>query len=232
MLVTAVIAVAMASTVTLPTVAGAETSHAQEPMPNFLGMGRASVYAEMYSAQLYFKTVGPGANTHEWVRVVGEIPAAGTLVAPLSTVILDVTTAPAVAAVVHHPVATVTNKTVTKKVVAVHHTTARHAIKEVALTRRTSTKAAGRKKTVRVAGAPYRDGVATWYSYIPGQCASWYLPRGTRVTVVDLDNGRSISCVVTDREAAHGERVVDLSETQFSDLAPLGVGVVRVRVTW
>lgn len=227
MLVTAVIAVAMASTVTLPTLAGAATSHAMEPMPNFVGMGRSSVYAEMYSAHLYFKTLGPGGNSHEWVRVVGEIPAAGTLVAPLSTVILDVTTAPAVVAVVHAPVA------VKKKaVVLVHRTSTKHTIKVDSVTRRTSTTPVRHKTAVRVADPRSRDGVATWYSYIPGQCASWYLPRGTRVTVVDLDNGRSITCVVTDREASHGERVVDLSETQFSDLAPLGVGVVRVRVTW
>ena len=33
-------------------------------------------------------------------------------------------------------------------------------------------------------------------------------------------------------EAAHGDRVVDLSETQFAQLAPLSKGVVVVRVSW
>ena len=226
MLVTAVIVVAMASTVTLPTFAGAATSHAMEPMPNFVGMGRTSVYAEMYSAQLYFKTLGPGAGGHDWVRVVGEIPAAGTLVAPLSTVILDVTTAPVVVVVVHHRVIAAP-----ERVLTVRHRTIKRAIKVDAVTRR-STPSSHRKRTGRSAAAHVLDGVATWYSYIPGQCASWYLPKGTRVTVVDVDNGRAVTCIVTDREAAHGERVVDLAETQFLDLAPLGVGVVRVRVTW
>jgi rare lipoprotein A (peptidoglycan hydrolase) len=52
------------------------------------------------------------------------------------------------------------------------------------------------------------------------------------VTVEDLRNGHTISCVVTDREETRGDRAVDLSETQFAELAPLAVGVVPVRVTW
>ncbi len=94
-LVTAAIAVVMATTVALPTLAQAATSNAYEPMPNFIGMARAGVFSEMYSAQLFFKTTGPGANSARWVRVVSEIPAAGTMIHPFSTVILQVTTAPA-----------------------------------------------------------------------------------------------------------------------------------------
>jgi beta-lactam-binding protein with PASTA domain len=86
--------------------------------------------------------------------------------------------------------------------------------------------------TVKQAPVRYRIGVATWYSYFPGRCATWYLPMGTRITVRDLDNGRTIHCVVTDREGAHGNRVVDLNEAQFSQLAPLHVGVIRVKVSW
>jgi beta-lactam-binding protein with PASTA domain len=78
----------------------------------------------------------------------------------------------------------------------------------------------------------YRIGDATWYSYFPGRCATWYLPMGTRIAVRDLATGKVIHCVVTDREAAHGNRVVDLSETQFAQLAPLAKGVVVVRVSW
>jgi beta-lactam-binding protein with PASTA domain len=78
----------------------------------------------------------------------------------------------------------------------------------------------------------YRIGDATWYSYVPGRCATWYLPMGTRITVRDLKTGKVIHCVVTDREAAHGDRVVDLNETQFAQLAPLAQGVVVVKVSW
>ncbi|MEO9180888.1 MAG: PASTA domain-containing protein, partial [Acidimicrobiales bacterium] len=78
----------------------------------------------------------------------------------------------------------------------------------------------------------YRYGDATWYSYTPGHCATWYLPMGTRVTVRDLKTGKVVHCVVTDREGAHGNRVVDLDETQFAQLAPLAQGVVVVKVSW
>ena len=37
---------------------------------------------------------------------------------------------------------------------------------------------------------------------------------------------------MTDREGRGSDRVVDLSETQFAELAPLAVGVVRVKVSW
>jgi rare lipoprotein A (peptidoglycan hydrolase) len=77
-----------------------------------------------------------------------------------------------------------------------------------------------------------RTGVATWYSYIPGRCADWYSPMGTRLHIESLVTHRIITCVVTDREAAHGNRVVDLSETQFAQLAPLAKGVTPVRVWW
>lgn len=75
-------------------------------------------------------------------------------------------------------------------------------------------------------------GAATWYDYFPGRCASPTLAFGTRVTVTATATGRSISCRVTDREGVGSDRVVDLSQTQFSRLAPLTVGVVWVRVTW
>ncbi len=88
------------------------------------------------------------------------------------------------------------------------------------------------KHKKRVKPKRYRIGDATWYNYIPGRCATWYLPRGTRIAVRDLATGKVIHCIASDREAAHGDRVVDLSETQFAQLAPLSKGVVVVRVSW
>ena len=83
-----------------------------------------------------------------------------------------------------------------------------------------------------VNGAGYKIGVATWYSYIPGRCATWYLPLGTRLTVRDLSTGKAITCIISDREGHGGNRVVDLAETQFIELAPLSVGVINVKVSW
>ena len=81
-------------------------------------------------------------------------------------------------------------------------------------------------------GAGYKIGVATWYNYIPGRCATWYLPKGTRITIRDLSTGKAITCIISDREWRSGNHVVDLSETQFAQLAPLWKGVISVKVTW
>ncbi len=78
----------------------------------------------------------------------------------------------------------------------------------------------------------HRVGIATWYDWHPGQCATSYLPHGTRIWIRDLDTGRVISCVVTDTQAYNPQRVVDLSQTQFAELAPLSTGIVRVEVSW
>ena len=86
--------------------------------------------------------------------------------------------------------------------------------------------------SVTPTAANSRVGIATWYNYIPGQCATSYLPKGTTITVTDLATGKSVTCVVTDREQPGDNHVVDLNQTQFAELAPLGQGVIRVRVLW
>ncbi|MDE3008193.1 MAG: hypothetical protein KGI14_04085 [Acidobacteriota bacterium] len=83
-----------------------------------------------------------------------------------------------------------------------------------------------------IAAGHYKYGVATWYSYFPGRCATWFLPMGTVVTVRDLATGHTISCTVTDHEDSGSNHIIDLSETQFAQLAPLPQGVINVRVTW
>jgi rare lipoprotein A (peptidoglycan hydrolase) len=75
-------------------------------------------------------------------------------------------------------------------------------------------------------------GVATWYGWHPGQCASPFLPHGTLLTVTDLATHKTIQCLVTDTEAHNPGRVVDLSEYCFEELAPLSQGVILVRITW
>jgi rare lipoprotein A len=55
---------------------------------------------------------------------------------------------------------------------------------------------------------------------------------GTVVTVTDLANGRSVTCRVEDRGPYQNNRIIDLSESTFSQLAPPSVGVIEVRITW
>jgi hypothetical protein len=85
---------------------------------------------------------------------------------------------------------------------------------------------------VVINGSGFKIGVATWYNYVPGRCATWYLPKGTRITVTDLETRKSITCIITDREDQGSNRVVDLNETQFAQLAPLAQGVISVKVSW
>jgi len=77
-----------------------------------------------------------------------------------------------------------------------------------------------------------RVGIATWYAWFPGQCASPFLPHGTLLTVTDLATHRTIQCLVTDTEAHNPGRVVDLSQYCFEQLAALSQGVIQVRITW
>jgi len=82
------------------------------------------------------------------------------------------------------------------------------------------------------AGGSTATGIATWYAWHPGQCASPWLPHGTLVTVTDLATHRTIQCLVTDTEAHNPGRVVDLSQYCFEQLAPLSQGVIEVRISW
>ena len=76
-------------------------------------------------------------------------------------------------------------------------------------------------------------GDATWYAEAPdGYCASPTLPFGTVLTVTNNDTGASTTCTVDDREAAGYPHVVDMSPEGFSQLAPLGQGVMDVTIAW
>jgi hypothetical protein len=77
-----------------------------------------------------------------------------------------------------------------------------------------------------------RVGIATWYAWYPGQCASPFLPHGTLLTVTDLATHKTIQCLVTDTEAHNPGRVVDLSASCFEALGALSQGVILVRITW
>ncbi len=236
----------------------ASSSSGETTVPNVVHVSRARAFAAMARAGLYFSVRGPT----DWTVVTGQLPAAGTRVSWHGSVVLDVAhvvAAPRVPTAAHTVSGSLVPDLVGLSAHVAETTSARVGLRlrvrvagggawnvVVAQSLRPGARVARGTIMVvrgvrRVSHAPAttttvaahaRIGIATWYSYIPGQCATWYLPRGTRITVEDLATGRTISCLVTDRQDYAPGRVVDLSESQFSLLAPLWRGVVEVRVTW
>ncbi len=100
------------------------------------------------------------------------------------------------------------------------------------------------------AGFISTNGVASWYGeahrgrlmadgrrFDPDQltAASWFYPLGTRVRVTAADQpGRSVIVTITDRGPAKkwvsAGRLIDLSRAAFKEIAPPGLGLVRVIV--
>lgn len=56
------------------------------------------------------------------------------------------------------------------------------------------------------------------------------LPLGTRVTVTNLENGKSVSVAINDRGPYAGGRVLDLSKAAARRLGMVDDGVVKVRI--
>lgn len=76
------------------------------------------------------------------------------------------------------------------------------------------------------------SGLVSYYSASPGTCASVTLAFGTVVTVTDLANGASTTCVVDDRGPFVGGRILDLAEATFAQLTNPSAGVINAHVTW
>lgn len=78
-----------------------------------------------------------------------------------------------------------------------------------------------------------QSGAGSWYATAGLSAASPSLPLGTVVKVTDASNGRTINVVIRDRgPSAGGGRVIDLSPTAFAHLAPLGSGIIDVKLQW
>jgi rare lipoprotein A (peptidoglycan hydrolase) len=58
------------------------------------------------------------------------------------------------------------------------------------------------------------------------------IPMKTKVTITNLGNGKTSTCMVGDRKAESTVRIIDLNDTVFASLAPLSQGVLRVKLTW
>jgi resuscitation-promoting factor RpfB len=76
-------------------------------------------------------------------------------------------------------------------------------------------------------------GEASWYDtpWDGLTAAHPWLPFGTHVTVTNLATGESVIVVINDR-GPFGGRIIDLADEAFARLAPLGQGVMQVRLTW
>ena len=225
--------------------------HAARRVPRLVGLSRIRTYAVMKRVQLFFNTRGPGSSDSKWTVVLRQSPAAGTRVRWHATITLTVTTRrPKPKKPVRKPVTTTTLKkkptcAPTTTTAPATTTTSEPSSTTIAGATTTSTTIVPTTTTTicrpvttttlkpkKKKHGKYRVGDATWYRYIPGHCATWYLPRGTRITIRDLATGKVVHCIASDREAAHGDRVVDLDTQQFAELAPLSKGVVLVKVSW
>lgn len=77
----------------------------------------------------------------------------------------------------------------------------------------------------------YGTGGASWYGGVPPlTAANKTLPKGTKVSVVNLANGKSVIVTIDDRGPYVGGRVIDLSPDAFAQIASLGTGVIQVRM--
>ena len=77
------------------------------------------------------------------------------------------------------------------------------------------------------------SGLATWYGIGGLTAASRHLPFGTVVRVTNVATGATVDVVIRDRGPYAGDdRVIDLSPAAFSQIAPLGSGIVAVKVEW
>jgi rare lipoprotein A (peptidoglycan hydrolase) len=86
---------------------------------------------------------------------------------------------------------------------------------------------------------PHKVGVASYYDYTLKSgwssvghrvCATRDFKRGTTIRVTNLDNGKTVDCLVTDfgpDASIHPDRIVDLSSTAFSHLALLSSGLIK-----
>ena len=234
-----------------------QPGHALRRLPRLTGLTRTQVYDAMRRASLFFRTVGPGGANGKWRYVLHQTPAAGTLVRWHSTLVVTTSLVKSrapkkkAAPVRHHQPTTTTTRprpttttsrpapTTTSTSTSTTTTYPGEPTTSTSLTTTTTihaTTTTGPRPTTTTtqqkAPVRYRIGLATWYSYSPGRCASSYLPYGTRIAVRDLQNGHVVHCEVTDRQGSRDGRVVDLSETDFSRLSAPWRGIVRVKVSW
>ena len=70
------------------------------------------------------------------------------------------------------------------------------------------------------------------FSNSSNMCAHKTLRFGTVVTVRNLRTGATARCRIADRGPYVSGRVIDLSQSTFSQIAPLSQGLVNVEISW
>jgi len=83
----------------------------------------------------------------------------------------------------------------------------------------------------------YQIGIASHYGYnygtITNGCASTKYPKGTKLLVTNLSNGKSVICIVNDwgpDPKIYPDRIIDLSFSAFSEIELPSIGIAKVRV--
>ena len=106
----------------------------------------------------------------------------------------------------------------------------RHVLREAVPERREIGRAASATSTT---AAGSQVGEASWYDtpWDGMTAAHPWLAFGTHVTVTNLATGESVVVVINDR-GPFGGRIIDLADEAFARLAPLGQGVMQVRLAW
>jgi rare lipoprotein A (peptidoglycan hydrolase) len=111
-------------------------------------------------------------------------------------------------------------------------TTTRARAKAAAAPSSTTTTTRPRSTTTTTSASNTQTGGASWYDYRSGECAHQMIPKGTVVTVTNLANGATTTCVVTDRGPYEDNRIIDLDRGTFDQIADSSQGVIQVRITW
>ena len=75
-------------------------------------------------------------------------------------------------------------------------------------------------------------GKASWYARSGMTAAHKTLPFGTVVKVTNRANGKTVNVTINDRGPYVEGRIIDLSDDAFAVLAPLGTGVINVKIEW
>lgn len=74
-------------------------------------------------------------------------------------------------------------------------------------------------------------GAASWYAHTGTlAAANPWLPKGSYVRVTNMDNGKSVIVVINDRGPFAPGRIIDLDKVAFEKIAPLGAGVINVKM--
>ena len=78
---------------------------------------------------------------------------------------------------------------------------------------------------------PAKKGQGTWYAYQGGLfAASITIPRGHYARVTNTANGKSVIVQINDYGPQGKGRIIDLDKVAFQKIAPLGAGVIGVKV--